>query len=133
MSVVKKALIVSLAISSLAFASGVQANTVVCDFTSWKGMDNEAGAISWVGLGFEVEERRSRLRVRQENGLTPWFPVTARITNRFTTYVHNVQEADIAGQLYDNRYGFRVYQSGRCEALLQAPGYVPIEGQGRVR
>jgi hypothetical protein len=125
--------IIALVASTFFIATDAMADTVVCDFTSWRGAQTEDISISWVGVGFEVDEDRSRLRVRERNGSSPWFAVNVRKTNRFTTYVRTVRESDSSGENYDNRYGFRVYDTGRCETLLEAPGYVPIFGQGRVR
>ena len=114
-------------------AATANAATVRCDFTTWKGAQTEAIAISWVGVGFEVQEDRARLRVLRQSGASEWLSVDIRNTSRFTTYVVNLKQSDSSGANYDNRYGFRVYSTGRCETLLTTPGYVPIEGKGRVR
>ena len=115
------------------FASSADANTKRCDFTSWSGSPQLDISQSWVGLGFEVDESASRLRVFRPRGTTDWVMVTSRQTPRFTTFVTHSQDRSSSGRNINNRYGFRVYADGRCETLMDNGVYVPIVGRGNLK
>lgn len=119
--------------AAFAFSSTANAATVRCEFTSWRGAQTEQVAISWVGVGFEVQEERSRLRVLYQGGVSDWMSVDVRKTSRFSTFVVNLNERDSSGAQFNTRYGFRVYNTGRCETRHEDGVHLPIIGEGRVQ
>ena len=108
------------------------ADTVRCDLTRWRGATEDV-AIAWVGIGFEAQRERSRVRIIDEDGMTGWTEVSARETSDYITFTKISHDTSAGNERLRNRYSFRIYNRGRCEVRMEPDGYLPIIGEGRIR
>ena len=116
----------------LCMASQVQAKEKRCEFDYWQGYNDDV-AISWVGIGFDVDEAKSRVRQVNQNGVSDWVSAKIAKTEKFSTFVYYIVETDSSGEKIRNRYGSRVYNRGTCEVNLSMQGYAPIIAKGKLK
>lgn len=117
---------------TLASASAGFAQTKSCEFEKWRGASKSA-AQSWVGLGFGVKNSKSGelLSIKMDNGKnTDWFPAEAKVTKNFTTYTFRMTNSAAPGYIRNNRFSFRIYNSGKCKGRVDTEGFVPIDASG---
>ena len=124
--------VLAIAASFLFLAGQVQSKEVRCEFDSWQGY-NEEVAISWVGLGFEVDEENRRIRQVFDEGVTKWISADIIKTEKFVTFVYYITEEGTSKEQFRNRYGSRVYERGACEVNLSMDGYSPITARGKIK
>lgn len=105
---------------------------VECNFDSWKGADSDDIVISWVGLGFIADASKGVVEVRVRDGYYPVQKAEVIKSERFTGFVYYIQQEASDGSTYRNRYSFRLYNTGRCEARIDKSGYYPLIATGNV-
>ena len=110
------------------------AGQVTCEFTSWKGGSKEV-AQSWIGTGFGVRKEKSGAKVARFFGKksTDWTDVRVKSASNFTTYIFRQTSSAAAGHVVNNRFSFRVYESGKCQGYVEANGFRPIIAKGKVK
>ena len=122
-----------LSIALLTSASPAFSKEVTCNFTSWKGATSEEASISWVGTGFIADAKKARVRKVYNGNKQAWTKVTVKKTNKFTTFVYRTKnEANDKGEKVDRRYGYRVYETGKCNVTFTTQKYTPIIATGRL-
>ena len=123
-----------LSIALLTSASPAFSKEVTCNFTSWKGAQTEEASISWVGTGFIADEKNARVRKVHNGKKQGWKKASIKRTKKFTTFVYTTQdEANISGESIKQRYGYRVYKSGKCNVTQTNKKYTPIIASGRLK
>ena len=107
------------------------ANNIECKFRNWKGAQTEDAAISWIGTGFIIDENKMRLRRVFPSGKNgEWQSVSKKETKKFDTYVFYKTDT-YKGSKLKTRYGYRVYNNGKCNAVQTDNKYTPIQADGR--
>ena len=112
-------------------ASAASANTVVCSFESCKGAKKHI-VQSWIGIGFAVKTKGEKITLHKqyEDG---WADVSLdkiQQTKKFTTYTYTQQRRPAEGFNQNVRYGYRMYNDGRCEAYIRSHRFRPLIGTG---
>ena len=125
-------LIILASVASILIApTSLLAKNIECKFRNWKGAQNEDAAISWIGNGFIVDEKKMRIkRIFTGKTNSEWYSAEKKKTERFTTYVFYKIDK-VKGSNVKTRYGYRIYESGKCNAVLSSENYTPIMADGR--
>ena len=115
----------------LAAPTSLFAQNIECKFRNWKGAKTEDAAISWIGTGFIIDQKKMRLKRVFPNGKSgEWQSVSKKETKKFITYVFYKTDTHEGSKL-KTRYGYRVYNSGKCNAIQSDNEYTPIMADGR--
>lgn len=104
-----------------------------CEFDRWKGAANEEAAVSYVGVGFFVDDAREVVSKVFRGRVSEWISVETVRSEDFTTYIYHANESDEKNNTFRSRYSFRVYETGRCTARIETTGFTPIIAEGRLR
>lgn len=100
------------------------AETFQCDFDQWKGGASEEITMSWVGMGFVADSKRSTISIKVDGGFSD--PVAVKVTkqDRFTDFSFTQNDKTTRGDTLTMRYIFRVFINGKCEGRVTEAGYV---------
>ena len=118
--------------ASLFFTESSLAQSFQCNFNSWRGADTEEIVISWIGWGFVADADRAEVRIRANDGYLPPRNAEIVVSKSFTGFVYYADEKASDGSMHRNRYSFRAYRTGRCEAGVEESGYNPLIATGRL-
>ena len=115
------------------FSSMVLANTVRCEFNDWRGSGSkEDVVVSWVGMGFEAQPSKNRVRKVYSNGVTDWMTAKVTETANFTGLVVRQTETSVSSEKIRATYNFRLHKTGKCKLILDLAGYTPFFGEGMI-
>jgi hypothetical protein len=117
--------------SILITPTNLLAKDIECKFHHWKGAQSEDAAISWIGTGFIVDEKKMRIkRIFPNDANSDWVSVEKKETKNFNTYVFYKTDK-YKGMNLKTTYGYRVYETGKCSAVQSDNKYTPIMADGR--
>ena len=115
-------------------AGSVMAAPESCEFTKWKGAKKDI-AQSWTGTGFAIRNAKSGMQASTyyDKKATKWFAVETKTASDFKTYVFRDTRSAAAGKIVQIRRSYRVYDSGKCKAFVEAKGFRPIIANGEMK
>lgn len=105
---------------ALGLGAGPAAADTLCEYESYRGARTDEIARSWLGTGFVVDVDEAKIRRVYDNLATGWTPVKIVRAESFTSASYQATEMMQGGQSISIRWGFRVYDDGRCEAMLES-------------
>lgn len=114
----------------LIFASPAYGDVIRCNFDAWQGATEDV-AISWVGLGFEINTSRNLVRFIDVSGYSDWINAIYEPIGTTAVYKWLSEAESSADVTLVNSYNFVFWDDGRCEAVMSTEGYSPIGGRGR--
>lgn len=119
-------------ITSTLLSSAAAAAPVSCVFDRWEGAADEV-VISYLGLSFLGDESNGKLRIDLPKNKSRVEQAEVIRSGKFTGFVFYTKDKDTSGKKDRNRYSFRVYNYGKCEARLDSNGYKPLIAIGRTK
>ena len=125
-------LVVSICAIGSSISELVAQEVRVCEHNNWRGNSTNI-VISWLGNGFEANVRTGEIKVFYSNGQSAVFKTSMSRASSFTSFNYNEQTRDSMNNRLSNRYSFRVYDDGRCRALLEPQGFQHMVAEGRLR
>lgn len=114
-------------------ASNAFANITICQLEQYAGATDEV-AQNWLGTHFRVNTERKIITVRRPDMYTVELKVKrVKRSDEFTTYISFRRNKAENGDVYRDRYAFRIYDDGRARAEITASGYEALKAVGTCR